>query len=178
MLIGERVLLRARIAADVPVLHAELYDDVATRSRADSRPWVPVDATDDRSPFAINAPTPETTSFSIVEIATEELVGDALLWSIDLHNRSAHIGLSLRPTMRGRGFGLEVVRLLCDYAFVTRGLHRLQVDTLADNLVMRRIAESLGFQHEATLRKAAWVTGEFLDEVVYGLLVDEWNARD
>ena len=176
MLTGERVLLRARIPADVPVLHTELYDDVATRSRADSRPWVPVDAADERSPFAIAAPTPSTTSFSVVEIATDDLVGDALLWNIDLHNRSAHVGLSLRPTMRGRGFGRDVVRILCDYGFVTRGLHRLQVDTLADNAAMRRVAESLGFRHEATLRKAAWVSGAFLDEVVYGLLAEDWTA--
>ena len=39
MLHGQRVTLRARLDADVPVLHAELHDDVETRSRADSRPW-------------------------------------------------------------------------------------------------------------------------------------------
>jgi ribosomal-protein-serine acetyltransferase len=41
---------------------------------------------------------------------------------------------------------------------------------------MRRVAASLGFVHEATLRQAAWVTGEFLDEVGYGLLASEWRA--
>lgn len=35
---GEVAGLRARLESDVPVLHAGLYDDVATRSRADSRP--------------------------------------------------------------------------------------------------------------------------------------------
>jgi len=37
MLRGDKVGLRARQEADVPLLHSELYDDVATRSRADPR---------------------------------------------------------------------------------------------------------------------------------------------
>ena len=41
MLRGEKVGLRARYEADVLVLHAELYDDVANRSRSDARPWRP-----------------------------------------------------------------------------------------------------------------------------------------
>ena len=44
MLCAGRVGLRAREEADVAVLHAELYEDVATRARADSRPWRPIPA--------------------------------------------------------------------------------------------------------------------------------------
>jgi RimJ/RimL family protein N-acetyltransferase len=36
MLRGEMTGLRARLDSDIPVLHAGLYDDVATRVRADS----------------------------------------------------------------------------------------------------------------------------------------------
>jgi hypothetical protein len=39
MLRGRLVGLRARWESDVAILHAQLYDDVATRSQADSRPW-------------------------------------------------------------------------------------------------------------------------------------------
>jgi hypothetical protein len=34
--------LRARDEADVAILHAELYEDIATRVQADSRPWRPI----------------------------------------------------------------------------------------------------------------------------------------
>src|SRR6266513_2327502 len=70
---------------------------------------------------------------SVVELAGNELAGDALLWGIDLHNRMAHIGLGLRPAFRGRGLGTDVVRALCEYGFSVRGLHRLQIETLATN---------------------------------------------
>lgn len=67
--------------------------------------------------------------------------------------------------------------MLCHYGFVVRGLRRLQVETLADNAAMLRAAEGNGFVREGVLRSSAWVMGEFLDEVLLGLLVQDWKAR-
>jgi RimJ/RimL family protein N-acetyltransferase len=173
---GETVGLRARHESDVSVLHAELYDDVATRSRADSRPWRPIAPDSKASPYAVSDPTDDAACFSVVQLADDELVGEALLWGIDLHNRTAHLGISLRPAFRGRGLGTDVVRVLCRFGFVVRGLHRLQIETLADNAAMMRAATEAGFVLEGTLRRAAWVNGDFADEVILGLLASEWGA--
>ncbi|HEY9391775.1 MAG TPA: GNAT family protein [Mycobacteriales bacterium] len=176
MLRGDRVGLRARYQADVPVLHSELYDDVVTRSRADTRPWRPINPGSAASPFAVTDPTDDAAVFSVVELAGDDLAGEALLWNIDPHNRTAHLGISLRPAFRGRGLGTDVVRVLCTYGFAVRGLHRLQVDTLADNAAMIAAAVRVGFMPEGTLRRSAWVDGAFADEVVLGLLATEWAA--
>lgn len=177
MLRGEHVGLRARLEGDVPVLHAELYDDVATRSRADSRAWRPVALGSLASPYAVTEPTDEAAMFSVVTLADNQLAGEALLWGVDTHNRAAHLGLSLRPVFRGQGFGLDAVRALCRYGFANLGLHRLQIETLTDNVAMVRVAEQAGFVAEGTLRGSAWVDGSFVDEVVLGLLTDAWAAR-
>ncbi|HKT03862.1 MAG TPA: GNAT family protein [Rugosimonospora sp.] len=179
MLRGEKVALRARVATDEPILHAELYDDVPTRSRADGRPWRPVAPGTPHSPFALGEPNDTRATFAVVELASDELAGAALLWDIDTHNRTAHLGLGLRPSFRGRGLGTDIVRVLCHYGFVVRGLRRLQVDTLADNAAMIGAATSVGFTVEGTLRSCAWVCGEYLDEVLLGLLVHEsaWAPR-
>jgi RimJ/RimL family protein N-acetyltransferase len=174
MLRGERVGLRARQGSDIPILMAELYNDVTTRSRADSRPWVPISPEGKHQPYDIESPSPTAACFSVVDLETDQLVGEALLWGIDLHNRLAHIGLSIRPGFRGKGLSVDIVRVLCHYGFVVRGLNRLQIDTLADNQAMRRAAESAGFVLEATLRRSAWVTGAFVDEVAFGLLASEY----
>jgi RimJ/RimL family protein N-acetyltransferase len=167
---GEKVELRARREEDVTVLHAELYDDVATRSRADSRPWRPLPPDSAASPYRIAEPSTEAACFSVVEAAGSELAGEALLWGIDTHNRMAHVGISLRPSFRGRGLGTDVLRVLCRYGFGIRGLHRLQLETLADNMPMIEAARRAGFEHEGTLRSSAWVDGNFADEVIFGLL--------
>ena len=175
MLQGHTVGLRARHESDVPVLHAELYNDVATRSRADSRPWRPLPPGSAASPFAVCDPSEGAACFSVVTLERDELAGEALLWSIDNHNRSAHLGLALRPAFRGHGLGTDVVRVLCRYGFGVLGMQRLQLETLSDNDSMLRAAERAGFVREGTLRRAAWVNGAFADQIVLGLLAEEWK---
>jgi RimJ/RimL family protein N-acetyltransferase len=173
MLRGEKVLLRARREEDRPILHAELYDDVAGHARADGRAWRPISPGSSEAPYKIEQPADgDGVGFSVVELASDELAGHAVLWGIDLHNRLAHIGVGLRPAFRGRGLGTDIVRVLCHYGFAVRGLHRLQIETLADNPAMIKAATNAGFTPEGTLRGAAWVLGEFVDEVILGRLSD------
>jgi RimJ/RimL family protein N-acetyltransferase len=177
MLRGEKVVLRARHESDIAVLEAGLYADVATRTRADGRAWRPISPGSDASPYRITDPSDDAAYFSVVQLAGGELAGEASLWNIDRHNRTAHVGISLLPAVHGRGLGTDVVRVLCHYGFAVRGMHRLQVETLADNAAMIRAATRAGFVPEGTLRGAAWVMGRFADEVVLGLLADEWRSR-
>jgi RimJ/RimL family protein N-acetyltransferase len=167
--------LRARHDSDIPVLHAGLYDDIETRVRADSRPWQPIPP-GAASPYRVTGTEDRAACFSVVELASGDLAGEALLWNIDLHNRSAHIGISLLPAFRGRGLGADTVRVLCRYGFDIRGLHRLQAETLADNNAMIQAASRAGFTREGTLRRSTWVNGDFADEVILGLLAAEWKA--
>jgi len=178
MLRGELTLLRARRADDARILHADLYDDPEAWVRSDTRPWVPV-------PFGSGSPywpsdeppaASDTAAFAVAELATGDLAGEAMLWGIDLHNRSAHLGITLRPDYQGRGLGADAVRSLCRYGFALRGLHRLQLETLADNHAMIAVAAGLGFTREGTMRGSSWVNGGFTDDVIFGLLAAEFGG--
>lgn len=140
--------------ADVRALHV-LHDDVVTRSREDTRPWQPIPPGSARSPFAVAEPSDDTARCSVVELETQALAGAALLWAIDMHNRKAHLGISLLLDFRGRGLGSDVVRVLCEYGFAVRGMQRLQVETLVDNDRMIPAAKNAGFTVEGTLRRSA-----------------------
>jgi RimJ/RimL family protein N-acetyltransferase len=180
MLRGELIGLRAQQDGDIEVFETELLNDVETRMRSDNRPWRPVPPGSVRRPGSPGddgdnmADIGADVKFSVVELATGELAGEALLWAIDLHNRSAHLGISLLPAFRGKHLGTDVVRVLCRYGFAVRGLHRLQIETLADNHAMITAAARAGFVPEGTTRGAAWVGGGFADEVILGLLAAEW----
>ena len=173
MLRGDKVGLRARLEADVPVLHADLHDDVAGHARISTHPWRPLPPDTASSPYRPDTSTPDVERFSVVRLADDELAGSALLWGIDRHNRLAHLGLALRPAFRGLGLGADTVAVLCHYGFTVLGLQRLQIETLADNEAMIRAATRNGFVHEGTLRRAGWVFGAFIDEVVFGRLAGE-----
>ncbi|MGW6685632.1 GNAT family N-acetyltransferase [Streptomyces sp. NPDC054961] len=175
MLKGNKVGLRARHEDDVPILLAELYDDVVNSSRAESGPWRPITPGSKDPRLVVDDTVQGHVPFSVVELEGGTLVGSATLWGIDNHNRSAHIGLGLLPAARGKGYGTDVVAALCHYGFVVRGLQRLQIETLSDNAAMLGSAERNGFVREGVLRSSAWVMGEFLDEVLLGLLARDWK---
>jgi RimJ/RimL family protein N-acetyltransferase len=175
---GELIGLRAQLDGDIEVFETELLGDVETWVRSDNRPWRPVAPGSADSPYRASASAGGQggdVKFSVVELATGELAGEAVLWAIDLHNRSAHLGLSLRPAYRGKHLGTDVVRVLCRYGFGVRGMHRLQVETLTDNHAMIGAAIRAGFVAEGTLRGTAWVDGTFMDEVILGQLASEWQ---
>jgi RimJ/RimL family protein N-acetyltransferase len=177
MLTGEKVLLRARTVADSAVLDSELHNDVETMIRASGQPWRPqsVEQAEAKHRKAVDAdPDPAVVNFAVQEIATGELAGEAQVWGIDLHQRFAHLGFTLLPAFRGRGLATDMIRLLCDYGFRIRGLHRLQVETLSDNEPVLRATQKVGFVIEGRLRESAWV-GSFVDEVILGLLAKEWS---
>ncbi|MGW5352620.1 GNAT family N-acetyltransferase [Streptomyces sp. NPDC004031] len=176
MLRGRTVGLRARHEEDIPILRAELFDDVATASRSEAEAWRPAAPGTKDPRFVVDDLDPKNVPFSVVELSGGALVGHATLWGIDTHSRYAHLGLSLLPSARGKGYGADAVAVLCHYGFVVRGLNRLQIETLADNPAMLRAAEANGFVREGVLRSAAWVLGAFVDEVVLGLLAHEWRA--
>ena len=109
MLKGDKVGLRARHEDDIPILQAELHDDVVNSSRAVGRPWRPVAPGSKDSQFVVDDKEVGRVPFSVVELAGGTLVGAATLWGIDNHNRSAHIGLGLLPSSHGKGYGTDVV---------------------------------------------------------------------
>ncbi|MEV7244675.1 GNAT family N-acetyltransferase [Streptomyces sp. NPDC003236] len=173
MLRGDKVGLRARHEDDIPVLRAELYDDVVNASRAEGGPWRPITPGSKDPRLVVDDTQQGSVQFSVVELEGGTLVGTATLWGIDNHNRSAHIGLGLLPACRGKGYGTDVVAVLSHYGIVVRGLQRLQIETLSDNTAMLRSAERNGFVREGVLRSSAWVMGEFLDQVLLGLLAQD-----
>jgi Acetyltransferases, including N-acetylases of ribosomal proteins len=173
MLRAGKVGLRARDEADIAVLHAELYEDIATYTIADSRPWRPIPAARPRRPTRSASPAmiPRGSPWWSWPVVN----GPAANWPA-----RPCCGPSTRTTaalisvcrcgrrFRGRGLGTDVVLALCEYGFAVRGLHRLQVDTLASNAAMISAAVRAGFAQEGTLRGADWVNGEFVDEVILG----------
>jgi RimJ/RimL family protein N-acetyltransferase len=172
---GELTGLRALTGSDIEVFETELLADVETRVRATGRPWLPVAPGASDSPYRQAQDRDAVVRFSVVELATGDLAGEAQMSGIDLHNRRAEIGLVLRPAFRGRHLGTDVVRVLCRYGFPVRGLHRLQITTLADNQAMITAAVRGGFVLEGTIRDAAWIDGGFADGVTLSLLDGEWS---
>jgi RimJ/RimL family protein N-acetyltransferase len=106
------------------------------------------------------------------------VIGMAGLWAIDHFNRRAHVSLVLLPEWRGKGFGADMLTLLCRYAFRLRDLRRLELETLERNGAMRSLAERCGFSAEGRLRRRDYDAGRWSDVLVYGLLAEDLRPDD
>jgi RimJ/RimL family protein N-acetyltransferase len=183
MLHGRLVTLREIRRSDLAVMHRELASDVVTASLANVEPWRPVSLARREAEFdrSLTEPeTPEHVRFAVQERGDDgaELIGTCGLWQVDLHNGTGHVGIQLVPSVRGRGLGTDVVRVLCHYGFVVRGLHRLSLETLGNNQAMRAAARRAGFVEEGRIREAAYFLGERVDEITFGLLRSEWRPDE
>jgi RimJ/RimL family protein N-acetyltransferase len=180
MLSGGLVGLREPRREDVETLFA-LDSDAEHVSLADGRPFRPRSLAARQAEYDKRQTEldPASDFFTIQRLddAAGEAIGDVGLWRVDLHHRSAHIGISLLPSARGQGLGRDAVEVICRYGFEVRGLERLSLETLEINTAMQKTALACGFVEEGRLRRAAWYLGRRVDDVLYGLLAEEWQAQ-
>jgi aminoglycoside 6'-N-acetyltransferase len=92
--------------------------------------------------------------------------------------RLCEIGFTLAPGYQGRGYGTEAVRLLLSYLFITRSKHRISACCDARNAASAALLERLGMRREGHLRQSSWFKGEWTDDLLYGLLRDEWQPQN
>jgi RimJ/RimL family protein N-acetyltransferase len=181
VLTGERVVLRAQSRQDVEDQHTQIAGDYELHAVLDTTVWRPVglEAALARFDQALTEPVdPKGVWFTVARRDDPELGwrGRAGLWEIDEFQGTAHLGILLGRSARGQGLGTDSVRVLCDYAFRICGLHRLTVETLATNEPMLRASRSAGFIEEGRMREHAYVLGDRVDEIHFGLLRSEWKA--
>jgi RimJ/RimL family protein N-acetyltransferase len=89
---------------------------------------------------------------------------------------AAELSAWVTPPMRGECIATAGLQAMVDHAFGERGLQKLSLGTLATNEAARAIAEKVGFVEEVHEREHSFVAGEYVDRVVYGMLIDEWRA--
>lgn len=108
---------------------------------------------------------------------TGEPVGDVLLSWTSVEHMRGEIGYAIHPEHAGHGYATEAAELMLRLGFQQLGLHRIVGQLDGRNTASARVLERLGMRREACLRQNEYVKGRWADEVVYGMLADEWRAR-
>ena len=84
---------------------------------------------------------------AIVENATGEVIGEAVLNEYDEFDDAANFRISLRgPKWFGRGFGTEATRLLVQHGLNEVGLSQIHLEVLSRNMRAIRAYERVGFR--------------------------------
>lgn len=106
-------------------------------------------------------------------------IGNIYLTDIDYINRKAvsHILIGNHAYWHG-GYGTAAMRLLLDYAFNHKNLHRIEAIVLDDNIGSQKLHEKLGYKKEGLLRQSVYKDGQYKDQIVYALLKEEYTPAD
>lgn len=116
--------------------------------------------------------------FSIVECATDRLIGRCLLFGINPVDRNAMLGIFIgEKDCWSRGYGTEACRLLLDYAFNLLNLHSVMLGVFAFNQRAVRSYEKVGFQHIGCRREARIIAGKAYDAIFMDILEDEFRQK-
>ena len=175
----QRLLLRPYAHGDVdglyayqrlPEVHRYLYTEPRTRAEVEA-------IVAERAGLAVLTETDKAITL-VAELAqTGELVGDCMLFWRSREHEQGEVGYVFNPAYHGRGLATEAVGALLRLGFEGLGLHRIAGHLDARNTASARVIERAGMRREAHLVENEFVKGEWADELIYGILRREWEAR-
>lgn len=82
-------------------------------------------------------------------------IGTVELTDLNPINGTVTVGFYIDPSMRGKGYGVEMIRLIKEYCLMFLGLRTIAAYTAESNLAARKILEKNGF--EVTGRLYGWL---------------------
>jgi ribosomal-protein-serine acetyltransferase len=88
----------------------------------------------------------------------------------DLLNRRTEIGYWLGKSFQGQGIMTETCRALVRHTLGEMELNRVEIRCAPSNARSRAIPARLGFTHEATLRQAELLHGQYHDLEIWSML--------
>lgn len=95
----------------------------------------------------------------------------------DVERVGAEVGYWVAPSHWGRGLATAAVEAVTEHAFsVHPELHRLFAVPFASNAASARVLQKAGYTLEGTLRRSAIKDGRLLDQWMYAIVRDEWEA--
>jgi ribosomal-protein-alanine N-acetyltransferase len=103
----------------------------------------------------------------------DDAIGAICFWNFDSAFNCAELGYELNPSHWGKGIMSEALAAILTYGF-NAGLHRIEANPFAFNESSIRLLQKLGFKHEGTLRERYFFRGEFVDQLYFGMLKNEW----
>jgi RimJ/RimL family protein N-acetyltransferase len=116
------------------------------------------------------------TSFVIAN--NKELIGAiSINLQEDVNRFSAEIGYWIAEPFWGKGISTKALNVLTKYAFENFSLCRIFANVFEGNDPSEKVLLKAGYKKEATLKKAVFKEGIFLDQYIYAILAEEFRER-
>ncbi len=176
---SERLMLRPIQLADSALIFTYRSNSTINQYQG----WVPK-TIDDVRDFIANRTSPEInlsgTWFQLVIIKMDknELIGDIGVHFLDSDEHSVELGITMNPNHHGKGFATEALNEVINFLF--NQMHKTRITASIDprNLKSIQFFKRLGFRKEAHFKQSIFVNDEWVDDLIYAILKDEWKTGD
>jgi ribosomal-protein-alanine N-acetyltransferase len=166
------LVFRSWRSRDVDALCRHANDRAVWRGLLDRFPH-PYTASDAERWISLNHATLSAPLNFAIELDGEAIGGVGLDRRQDVFQGTAEIGYWVAKAYWGRGIATAAATFICDYAFGTFPLERLQAGVFGGNRASARVLEKAGFTFEGCLRRAVRKEGKVMDLLMYARLRDE-----
>jgi ribosomal-protein-alanine N-acetyltransferase len=173
---GRRITLREPRAADAPALFALLStDDV---SRFISPPPATVEGFERYITWCQRQRAAgQYVCFAIVRRGEDMPIGLIHVRALGPAFGTADWGFALGSEFWGSGIFAEAAELVLDFAFDVLGTHRLEARAALCNGRGNGALKKVGAEREGILRHAFFRNGDYVDQVLWSILHDDWKKR-
>ena len=174
---GRQVVLRELRASDAPSLFALLTTEEV--SRFISPPPSTVEGFERFIAWTLRQRTAGAyVCFAVTLQGYDTAIGIYQVRQLEPGFGTAEWGFAIGSQFWGTGVFQDGAELVLDFAFETLGVHRLEARAAVQNGRGNGALKKLGAVQEALLRRSFQRNGQYLNQVLYTILDEDWLARD
>jgi ribosomal-protein-alanine N-acetyltransferase len=175
VLTGHNVVLRELRTSDAQSLFAMLTSEEV--SRFISPPPSTVDGFERFIAWTHRMRTSGTYAcFAVTLKGNDTAIGIFQVRELEPGFGTAEWGFAIGSPYWGTGVFADGADLVLEFAFETLGVHRLEARCAVKNGRGNGALRKIGAVQEGILRKSFLRNGEYLDQVLYGVIEDDWRA--
>jgi ribosomal-protein-alanine N-acetyltransferase len=176
VLTGDHVTLRELRASDAPSLCALLTTEEV--SRFISPPPTTVDGFERFIAWTLRQRQAGSyVCFAVTIDSTDTAIGIFQLRELDPGFGTAEWGFAIGSAYWGTGVFFEGANLMVKFAFEEVGVHRLEARAAVQNGRGNGALRKIGAVQEGLLRKSFQKNGDYLDQALWTILAEDWNAQ-
>jgi len=176
VLAGSQVVLRELRASDAPSLFALLTAEEV--SRFISPPPTSVEGFERFIAWTIRQRTAGAYAcFAVTMKGADTAIGIFQLRELEPGFGTAEWGFAIGSPYWGSGAFLDGAHLMVRFAFETVGVHRLEARAAVRNGRGNGALRKIGAVQEGLLRKSFLKNGEYLDQMLWTILDEDWSAK-
>ena len=117
----------------------------------------------------------EKYSFAIETLEDNKYIGGCGINDIDWKNSVIVVGIFIGDKdYWSKGYGTDAMKVLIRFIFEQMNIHKIKLNVYSFNERAIKSYEKCGFKQEGRLRKEIFRDGKYYDEIVMGLLSEEY----